>query len=172
MHKENIVRVAFILSYVANLVLAMLSLVILPDRVAIHFGPGGMPDNWAPSYVNSLLFLGMDTLLFLSLYFSPRLVFIFPASWVNLPNRQFWLDPENRDRAVRKISALMCQFGVAIFLFLFGTQILTIQANLSAPARLNESLLFTFLVLFLGYLTVWCVVFFRSFRLPDKSDLA
>jgi hypothetical protein len=65
----------------------------------------------------------------------------------------------------------MCQFGTAIFLFLFVVQILTIQANLSVPVRLNERLLFTFLALFLGYTIVWCVVLFRSFRLPDKTDL-
>lgn len=164
-------RVAFVLGFVANVVLAILSLVILPDRVAVHFGPGGMPDGWAPSYVNSLFFLGMHTLLFLLLSFSPRLMFIFPARWVNLPNKQFWLAPENRDRAVGKLSALMDSFGAALFLYLLVIQLLTIQANLSVPVRLNERVFLAFLVLFLGYTGVWCVAFFRSFRLPDKTDL-
>ena len=38
-------RTAFILSYMANVLLALVSLAILPERVAIHFGWGGMPDN-------------------------------------------------------------------------------------------------------------------------------
>ncbi len=60
------------------MLLVIASLAILPSRVAIHFGRGGLPDGWAPSYVNTLLFLGINTVLFGSLYFTPRLVFRVP----------------------------------------------------------------------------------------------
>lgn len=165
-------RVTFIISFVANVVLALISLVILPAKVAIHFGPGGMPNNWVPSYVNSLIFLGMDIVLFVCLYFSPYLTFIFPPKWINLPNKQFWLAPENRRWTVAKISTLMYQFGVAIFLFLFVIGLLTIQANLMNPVRLKERYFFPFLTLFMVYSIVWCIVFFRSFRIPNEKNLA
>jgi len=169
---EATVRAAFIVSFAANVILALISLVILPPRIAIHFGPGGMPDNWAPNHANSLIFLGLHTVLFFSLYFSPRLTLAFPAKWINLPNRAFWLGPEHRGQTAAKISALMHQFGVAVFLFLFATGLLTIQANLAEPVRLNEVLAFTFLFLFLIYCVLWCIGFFRSFRLPKEINRA
>lgn len=154
-------RIAFIVSFLANVVLALVSFVILPAKVAIHFGPGGMSNNWAPNHVNSLIFLGMDIVLFCCLYFSPHLTLVFPAKWINLPNKQFWLTPENQRRTVAKISALIYQFGVAIFLFLFVIGLLTIQANLANPVRLKESYFFPFLILFMVYAIVWCIEGFR-----------
>jgi len=165
-------RVAFIVSFVANVILALVSIVVLPARVAIHFGSGGIPNNWAPNYVNSLIFLGMDIILFVCLYFSPHLTFIFPPKSINLPNKQFWLAPENRHRTVAKISALIYQFGVAIFLFLFVIGLLTIQANLTKPVRLKEHYFFLFLIPFLAYSIAWCIVFFKSFRIPNENNLA
>ncbi|MGZ3614494.1 MAG: DUF1648 domain-containing protein, partial [Syntrophales bacterium] len=49
-------RSVFILVFVANVVLSLFSLVLLPSRVAIHFGVGGMANGWAPSCVNALFF--------------------------------------------------------------------------------------------------------------------
>lgn len=160
-------RATFILCYVANVILAVVSLAILPERVAIHFGWGGMPDNWASSSFNTLFLIGLQTVLFLTLYFSPRLVGIVPARYINLPHKEFWLAPENRARFQAKFTALMHCFGAALFVFLFAVGWLSIQANLSQPVRLQERPLFILLALFLAYTLAWVVVFFRSFRLPE-----
>ena len=165
-------RIAFILSFIANVVVDLASWVFLPERVAIHFGPHGMANGWAPRHASSLLFLGMDVVLFVSLYFSPRVTFLFHARWDNLPHKEYWLAPENRPRAVAKISFLVYQFGVAIFVFLFVLGLLTIDANLSEPVKLKEQILFPALVLFLAYSIIWCVVFFRSFRVPAQTGIA
>ena len=57
-------RAAFILTFLANVALTLGSLVILPSRVAIHFGSGGVPDSWAPSVWNALAFVGIEAVLF------------------------------------------------------------------------------------------------------------
>ncbi len=165
-------RVAFIVSFAVNVLLALLSLAILPARVAIHFGPGGMPDHWAANYANSLMILGLEIVLFAGLYFAPRLILIVPSKWVNLPHKRFWLAPENRRLAAAKVSALICQFGVVIFLFLFVIGLLTMQANVSKPVRLNEHCFFLFLIPFLAYSIAWGILFFKSFRIPNTKQLA
>ena len=78
-------RAGFILVFIANVVLSLISLILLPSRVAIHFGPGGMANNWVPSYINTLFFIGTNTFLFVSLDFTPRLVFMFPANGLISP---------------------------------------------------------------------------------------
>jgi hypothetical protein len=163
-------RKAFILSFVANVLLALASWRMLPDRVAVHFGRGGVADNWASSGANLLITLGMDAVLFVSLFFSPRLAVILPAKWVNLPNRQYWLAPENRVRAKAKLAASLYRFGVAIFLFLLVVELLALQANLSDPVRLNEAFLFCALGILMVYSIAWCIFFYRSFRVPEVKD--
>lgn len=165
-------RIAFGISFIANIALALVSLVVLPDRVAVHFGRGGFPNGWAPGTVHSLTTLGIYTFLFFALYFAPRLTSGIPAKWVNLPHKDFWLAPENRPRAEARIARLMFQFGTAVFLFLFVCNLLVLQANLADPVKLDERVLFPFLLLFLGYILVWGFQFYRSFRLPKGKVAA
>ncbi len=161
-------RSAFIVSFVANLVLAIVSTQVLPERVAIHFGAGGAANGWSSTNANALLMAGVNLLLFCSIYFSPWLIEHIPARWISLPNRDYWLTPENKERAVKIMREMMWQFGTALFLFLFFTGLLTISANLSEPVRLNEGLLLSGLVVFLVYTGYWTIALLRAFRIPSK----
>ncbi len=159
-------RIVFISVFIGNVILSIASLAILPSRVAIHFGLGGRADSWAPSYINVLLFIGTNIFLFLCFYFTPRLIFMFPSRWINLPNKDYWLRPEHKNRMLSQFSSLMLEFGTALFLFLFTVQLLTIQANLFHPVRLNEKVFISALIIFLTYSVYWCVKFFKAFRIP------
>jgi uncharacterized membrane protein len=160
-------RTAFIVSFLANVILAVASLVILPDRVAIHFGLGGSPDGWATKQSNTLIMLAIHTLVFCSLYFSPKLLEAVPVRWISLPNRDFWLRPERRAQAMEKMSRSVWQFGTALFLFLLFMGYLTVKANLSDPVRLDEGPLWFALVIFLIYTGYWVVALLKAFRLPS-----
>jgi len=159
-------RILFIIAFIANVALSMMSLVVLPSRVAIHFGVGGMANNWAPSYVNALLFIGVHVTLFCMMYFSPPFIFAFPRKWMNLPNKDYWLTEENKPRAKAMIGSLMWEFGAALFSFLFVVELLAIKANLEDPVRLNEAVFLGALFLFLLYTVYWCIRLFRAFRVP------
>lgn len=67
-------RIAFILIFVANIGLALVSLAVSPSRVAIHFGADGNADNWAPNDVPLIIFLLVPGLLFFTIYYSPLFV--------------------------------------------------------------------------------------------------
>jgi uncharacterized membrane protein len=162
-------RTIFILSFLANVVLVLLSVIILPERVAVHFGPDGVPDHWAPNLVNAVILLGVNGLLFLLLCFSPKLIFIVPARLITLPGKRYWLAPENRDRTRAILATQMHRFGAALFLFLFVVGLLTLKANLSDPVRLDLGVFLFFLVVFLAYTVWWCIDFCRSFRVPREE---
>ncbi len=161
-------QTAFVLIFLANVVLDFVSLAILPSRVAIHFGFGGLADNWTSNQAGALFFLGIQILLFCSVYFSPRLIFKSSPKWINLPNKEYWLKPENKERTAAMVTGFMWRFGMALFLFLFVAQLLSIQANLSRPVRLTEKLFLSALGLFLIYTIYWCIMFVRSFRVSKK----
>ncbi len=162
-------RKAFLTIFYLTILFNFLSYVILPDEVAIHFGRGGRANSWAPKEINCLVFLGLDILLFLLFWYSPALAMKTPAKWVNLPNKSFWLAEENKPLTKQKMESLMSEFGIAFFVFFFFISILTLDANLSDPVKLNEPLLLIFLSIFLIYTVYWCIKFYQSFRVPKES---
>jgi uncharacterized membrane protein len=160
---------AFLIIFLLSILLNIFTYVILPDKIAIHFGRGGRADSWASKEINFLIFLGMEILMFLIFWYSPALVMKTPAKWVNLPNKSFWLAEENKPLTKQKMESLMSEFGIAFFVFFFFISILTLDANLSDPVKLNEPLFLTFLFIFLIYTVYWCIKLYISFRVPKKS---
>jgi hypothetical protein len=163
-------RMLFILAFVANVALTMISIAMLPDRVAIHFGGDGTADGWAPNDMNALFMTGMHILLFCVFYFSPRLMFLFPVKWISLPNKGYWLQPSVVPRTKARISRFMWQFGVAMFLLLLVIGILAFQANMASTVRLNLTVFFTALGGFMLYTIAWTIAFLRAFRLPPDQQ--
>jgi F0F1-type ATP synthase membrane subunit a len=161
-------RAVFIVSFLANVVLAIVSWLILPEQVAIHFGQGGLPDSWASNLTSTFIMLGLHSLVFCSLYFSPKLFQLVPAKWISLPNRQYWLKPEHSSQAIEKFSRHIWQFGTTLFLFMFFLGLLSLKANLSDPVRLDEGPLLSALVIFLAYTGYWSFTLIRSFRIPPE----
>jgi len=162
-------RIHLLLAFASNLLMAAVSLAILPGRVAIHFALGGLPNGWAPAWLNALLFAGMAAILLPLFLLSARLVFAFPDRWINLPNKAHWLVPGRRLAAAALIARHLEAFGAALYLFLLAVQALVIRANLDEPIRLNETLFLSALGLFIGFNAVWVVRFYRSFRVPKDA---
>ncbi len=154
------------MAFIANVALTLVSLVILPARVASHFGIDGVANGWAENYANSITMTGLQVFFFCIFYFLPRLIFLFPVKLVNLPNKEYWLNPARKTLTINKLQNFMCSFGVAIFLLIFTVGLLTLQANLSKPVRLNIYVFNVSLSLFTIYLVGWTIMLFRAFRIP------
>ena len=161
-------RSLFILTFLANVALAAMSPFILPAKVAIHFGRGGYPDSWASSEFHALIFIALHVPLFLLFLYMPPLVLKLPSKIVSLPNKDYWLAENNRHLVKGMLSGLMFEYGFALFAFLLGVSILTIQANLSDPVRLNEGIFFVILTVFMLYTIYWCVKIFSAFKVPSQ----
>jgi uncharacterized membrane protein len=162
-------RKVLILVFVANLVLTAVSLAILPERVAIHFGGGGIPDSWASREFNAAIFLVLEVPFFLMFYFAHLLTRGSASRFINIPNRNYWLQKENLPLFNRKFGSYMAEFGVALFVFFFCITGLTIQANLSDPVRLDEALFLVVFVVYMVYVVWWLVRLVRGLRVPEAA---
>ena len=162
-------HIVFIITLAANLILAVIALIIAPSPMAIHFGPGGYPNGWAPAHVNALIMSGTNTLMFVIFYFAPALIRKTPARWVNLPNKNYWLKDENRAGMEKILAGQLHLFGSATLLFMFMIGLLALQANLSNPVRLREDLFFWVLGIYLVYTVYWTIKLIMAFRLPKKK---
>lgn len=162
-------RRLLVVSFLANLILTGISYLLLSAEVAIHFGRNGMPDAWASNEFNALIFLGIDFLLFILFFAAPSLSLGLSPKWLSLPNKNYWLQEENRERAKKRLVPLMTEYGVAVFTFLFCVGVVTLEANLAEPVRLNEAMFFVIFSAFMFYTVYWCVKLVRVFRVPKDS---
>lgn len=161
----------FIISFVLLLILNVVAYLVLPDRVAIHFGKGGGADSFAGKEINFLIFLGFEILLFAIFFYSPALIEKTPPKWTNLPNKHYWLKEENLPVLKKKLANLMYEFGTVFFLLFILITFLMIDANQSTPPRLKEHLFFPIFIGFMVYTLYWTIKFFISFRIPkDRRE--
>jgi len=162
-------RKLLIIIFLANIILIIVSLIILPSEVAIHFGRGGIPNSWASKEFNALVLFAIELPLFVLFFFAPYLTLKIPSKLISLPNKNYWLREENRPKAGEKLSSLISEFGFALFAFMFCIALLTIEANLANPVRLNESIFFPIFIAFMIYTVYWCVKIILSFKAPKEK---
>ena len=155
--------------FVANLILMAVSLTILPDQVAIHFGGGGLPDSWASKEFNAAIFLVLEVPFFLLFYFSSSMTLGVSKKFLNVPNKDYWLLEENKALFQKKFGRFMAEFGVAIFLFFLCINLLALQANLADPVRLDEKIFLIVFVAYMLYTLVWLVRLVQGLRVPVQQ---
>ncbi len=126
-----------------NLALVLLSLLcmylctgLLPDRVAVHFSFSGIPDGWSSRTEFLVIFSAL-------LLFSPALMLgiawaikVLPTSMINMPHSDYWLAPERKEEAFRRIQSVLHAIAAtttALLLFMF---IATVHANVQEDVRL------------------------------------
>ncbi len=163
-------RKVFVVAFLVNVALAVVTTMMMPERVAIHYGPGGVPDSWAPSVVNGGIFVAVSAGLFLLIGGIPWIVKVTPANLLNIPHREYWTREEHRDEMVVKLSSLVAEFGVAMLAFMAWVQVLTTAANFNEPVRLDEGLSYSGLVALFVFVIVWIFRTYRAFRVPANSE--
>jgi len=160
----------FIFAFIGNLVFSVGSFLVLPEQVAIHFGTGGHADGWSSREFHLLLNLGMDSFLFMLFFFIPKGIRRFPKSLMNLPDKSYWLQPENLQRLYQLMDDWLHELGVAMMIFLLVIGGLTLKANLAQPVRLNEPTFFVVLAIFMAYVLYWSWSLYVKLK-PSKRSL-
>lgn len=156
------------------LVLLLIALTILnfivytnsPDRVAGQFGADGRPTSWMSKKANFFLMQGTEILLFLLFYFLPKLIVRMPVGWINMPHRDFWLAPENLEETKAKLTVLMAEMGVYLFIFFGALTLIIYRAHQSEIIRIHMPKFWMSLAVFLGLTVYWCVKFYNAFKKP------
>ena len=147
-------RILFLTICLTNIAFAFGSLPWMPDPMAVHFALDGRANGFAAPLEHAVMMsvtIGILTATFLG---SSCLMSRIPNELINLPNRDYWLNAENRPKTIRRVSAYLESVGNAVMLFFLAVQWEVFQANQTVPPHMNSGLpLYGG-----GILTVWIVV--------------
>jgi serine/threonine-protein kinase len=134
--------------------------------VASHFVTDGAANGFMPKgvYISFmvLMALGLPLLMGILLGLGRHL----PSSFINLPNRGYWLAPERIEATREYLGRQSRTFAGLLVVFMCFVHWQVVQANLVQPPRLPESSFIFGLVLFALATVVWTGAFIAHFRRP------
>jgi hypothetical protein len=103
----------------------------LPAKVASHFDINGQPNGWMSRASCVGFTLGLGLLLPAFIVGMMSGAGRIPVSFINLPHRDYWLEPERRQAALASLRIYALWFSCLNVLFVTGLHWLIVQANLS-----------------------------------------
>lgn len=162
-------RIALIVVVALGITQLVALAVMLPETVASHFGLGGKPDAFMPRGAFIVVMALFETLVLVTALVGPAILRHAPTELVNLPNKEYWLAPENKARAIERFTGHMEAFGAAFGALFLVVNTLVLRANLR-QAPLEEAVFITALVAFFAFTAVWTVRLFRAFRIPPEAQ--
>ena len=144
---------------------------LAPQSMASHFDVLGNPDAFVSKY--EFFSLQVQTslvvlLVSLALQIFPLSV---PPSWVNMPNREYWLaSPDRRESVSDRLSSFGSALSALILLVMQAGFELSFSANLQRPVVFAAQLMVPVIV---GFFLLSFLLLFqlgRSFRQPDHGQ--
>ena len=157
---------------VSTIILAILLLVFigqtvyfypqLPETIASHFDAGGQANGFMSKFgfiVFEVILLSILLAIFLS---AAKLLTKMPDSMINLPNKDFWLAPERRERTLAVFGDFFAWLSVALTAMFIAVNYLVLNANLMEKDP-NPRQFWIVLGLFFASVAVLIFVYLRRF---------
>ena len=138
----------------------------LPARMAVHFGAAGEANRWSSreSYVAVMigLVVAIPLLLLALMVWLPRR----GLCACKLPNRDYWLAPERRERTFDRLSGFAGVAGCLVVALMVAVHLIVIEANSGTRPTLPTA---PFVAVMLGFavaMIAWTVALSHGFRRP------
>lgn len=138
----------------------------LPENIASHFNGLGEPNGFM-SKQNFVVFEGVILLIIIFEFtLLPPIIKKMPNSWINLPNKDYWLSAERREATFGTIRSYFEWFSVALLSLFIAVNHLVFQANLTRQ-NLSGTAMWLILGAFLAFTIGWLIKFIRQFRMRN-----
>lgn len=159
-------RIVLLLAFGVAIAIVLATSAPLPATVATHFADGGRPNAFMTRLGYQVFYCALMTFMVVVTYacftWLPRR---FPHL-VNLPNRDYWLSPRQRDGTLATLRAFGVAMAVLIVTMLVAIHLLVVDAHALTPPTLNEPAMFAILGTFVALLVGLALAMYLRFRAP------
>jgi len=155
--------------FIGLLVVAILQIIFyypqMPEVMASHFDGAGVPNAWSGRDGFFALYAAILVML--------AVVFLYLPKWsekranfgMKIPHREYWLAPERIQQTRQFFRRQMLIMGIVHLLLAIVTIQMAIVANFNESPVL-DSRIFSILIAYFVFLTIWLIYFFLHFRKP------
>lgn len=145
---------------------------LLPKVVASHFDQHGFANGWQAKQGFFEIFAGTTLLAALLVFGMPALISITPRRLVNLPNKDYWLGPQQWASSMEFLNAWFAWFGCAVYLVIILAFDYAVETNLHSPNGANPARLWYILIGFTAFMLVWTIRLLGRFgRAPSATNI-
>ena len=157
-------RIVLVLSLVVAIAVFLATSAGLPATVATHFASGGRANGFMTRVGYQVFYCALMTLMAAVTYGSfAWLPKHFPRT-LNLPHRDYWLEPRRRDATMATLRMFGAAMGVLVITLLIAIHLLVIDAHGRTPPTLHEPTMFAVLGAFLALMVALLAAFYMRFR--------
>lgn len=144
---------------------------LLPRVMASHFDARGIANGWSNKPTFFEIFAWMTVLGAVLVFGMPKIIAVTPRQLVNLPNKDYWLGPEQRAASLEFLSGWFAWFGCAVYALIVVAFDYAVQVNLHAGLGPKAMRMWYAVGLFGVFTVVWVMRLFGRFgRAPDGSS--
>jgi uncharacterized membrane protein len=126
----------------------------IPELLGSHFSRGGFVNGWQTKAAFFATELAMIILATVVSFGIPRIIAAAPVALINLPHKEYWLAPEQREDTLAYIRVWSAWFGCGLLAFLLFVMELVFRANLHTPPQFNNAAFVPALLVFVAFDTM------------------
>ncbi len=137
MNNTRIAKIIFTFLFIAAIILPLFFVDQLPDRVASHFDLNNQADGWMSKRGYMFFHYGIVIFFYLTFWGLSILIPKFPASLINLPQKDYWLHESRKENTFIILQAMILWIGnlcLALFVYVFYE---ILKANTSGTEKIS-----------------------------------